>query len=236
MRKITITILALMLCNTIISQTEAGTIMLNGSLGYSSFGREVKDENSNGTINQYDNSYMNIALRGGYFVVDNLAVGLVVQDDYSTGSESTTYTNTINKYNATNSSNLFSVGLFGRYYQKLGESKFSMFYQLSALYGMGGKKGEQRSTNGSVTTVTADHTDRTQVSVNLTPGIAFFASDRVAFEASVGNLGFSSSTETFFEESKKDKTETNTNFGLNLSLASLNFGVTFFFGGGGGGK
>jgi hypothetical protein len=78
--------------------------------------------------------------------------------------------------------------------------------------------------------------DHSQFGVHLNPGIAFFATDRIALEASFGDLSFTSSTSTSYDEAVKDESTTKTNLNFSLLPQTLQFGISFFFGGGGGAK
>ncbi len=82
-----------------------------------------------------------------------------------------------------------------------------------------------------------DGTDTEKVSgfgAGVRPGVIFYVSNKLSFEASFGNLAFSS----LKSESPTDSSfnETSTDFGLNLNGGTFLFGVNWMMGGGGGDK
>jgi hypothetical protein len=137
MKKLFITVIAFSLYSNVWSQTEKGAILVNASLGYNMSNESRTDETGSSNVDEIKNSGFNISLRGGYFVIDNLAVGLVVADDYY--GHSTEFINGKSpvRNKTFTSDNTLSYGIFGRYYQKLGESRVSIFYQLQVLMGSG---------------------------------------------------------------------------------------------------
>lgn len=127
-------------------------LFISGSVGYSS--------ESTGDIK---NNQFEITPRLGYFVSENIAVGLQlgyqsVKDETPTGdTESST----------------FNVGAFGRYYF-MPASKFSLFGQLGVDY---------MSTD-------YDAYKESGFGVALAPGISYFVSNNFALEATFGILGY----------------------------------------------
>ncbi|WP_296383341.1 OmpW family outer membrane protein [Winogradskyella sp.] len=59
--------------------------------------------------------------------------------------------------------------------------------------------------------------------IAVTPGVNYFVSDCIALRASVGALSYSSA------KADVDGAEALNNFGLNLNLSDINFGITYKF-------
>lgn len=97
MKKVLLTVCAAFIVFAASAQIEKGTWLVGGSsdISFNSFNEDAGD---------YSN--FNIDLKGGYFVIDNLAVGLLI------GYDKTNY----NADGADDSDATTTLGLFGRYY------------------------------------------------------------------------------------------------------------------------
>jgi len=141
-----------------------------------------------------------------YFVSNNIGVGMKV--GFGSGkSENVTA-------DETKTSSL-KLGAFGRYLFTP-SSKFSVFGELGFDYVT--TKGE--TTNASVT---IDHADNNGFDVAVGPGICYFVSKNFAIEANWGALGYKTRKDDF------DGAEAANEFGLNLDLADINFGLAYKF-------
>ncbi|WP_330442069.1 porin family protein [Flavobacterium sp. C4GT6] len=167
-----------------------GDVFLSGSVGFSS--ESTGDVKTNG---------FNITPSAGYFVSENIAVGL-----------SLGYTST--KDEAPNREDIkyseFGIGAFGRYYFTPA-NKFSLFGQLGVGYQNG--KYEQGSTE-----VKSDG-----FNVAVAPGINYFVSEHFALEATFGILSYSTSKPDF------DGAESTDNFDFGVNLDNINFGIVYKF-------
>ncbi|MBE8715252.1 outer membrane beta-barrel protein [Sphingobacterium hungaricum] len=140
----------------------------------------------------------------GYFVANNIAVGTRIgygwsKDESGSGQE------TIN--------NSFSVSPFGRIYQGGGPVKF--FGQLSIPISWRKAKlnDDEVGTNSSY-------------GVALSPGLAYFPTERIGIEFSVTGLYFNS---TKHESDVFDNNWTRNDFGLNVNSQTPSIGVQFHF-------
>ena len=173
-----------------------GNVMLSGSVGVNS--EKTGEDKASG---------FNFSPRAGFFVTDNIAVGVALgfsstkQEDSSPIEDKKTD---------------FSAGVFGRYYFTPA-SKFSVFGQLGV--NMNSYKNESTN-NVSGLTLSSKGSG---FGVALAPGVSYFLSNHFALEATWGVLGFDSS--------KPDATgaDTTTNVDFGLDLNDLNFGLVYKF-------
>ena len=136
----------------------------------------------------------------GFFVTENIAIGA------SLGFETSKQTATPDDIKTTD----LSFNVFGRYYCTPA-SKFSVFGQLEAGY-MTSKveQGDaEAKSNG--------------FGLGLGLGVSYFLSDHWAMEAGWAGLSYQTSKPDFDGAEKTD------NFGLNLNLTDINFGLLYKF-------
>lgn len=215
------------------AQLSQGTILLGGEIRFDS--RNSEDFDNTGALydeNKTTNFLVNV--RGGYFVADDLAIGLLVGYDSRKNVMENPGTPPV-LYRNTNQSSLFNIGLFARYYRMMGESRFALFGQLNATYGMGETSSEDMNVNaGGVTVSSKSRGEHNVMDVSAAPGITFFFSDRIALEATFGRIGYTVENRDNFN-SAGDQVSNQKTSGFNLSLnpSNVTFGITFFLGGGG---
>ena len=188
----------------------AGTISLGGSIGYN---RQTESQNSPIIQRQVkvSNSSFQIAPAVGYFLADNLAIGL----DLSYMTQRTTF-NPAPQGNL-NAATTLRVGPYMQYYKILSEQ----FGVLGTLSGGYARTVAPRYVGPG--TVIEEKTSG--VYARLTPGIIFFPVPKFGISATIGFLGYDL---TRPDNSASDfKT---TSFGANFGLNQLNFGGTYFFG------
>lgn len=205
------TIAALALATVAFSQTEKGTLFVGGSAGFSS--QSGSNESGGTTVDDPKVVSGNFMPRVGYFVADDLAVGVRV--GYSS-------TKTDDKANDTkNSSSSFGAGVFAKKYVSLGD-RFFIFGM--ADIGFGSSKSKIESGN---TTTESDPTKT--FGINISPGVEFFPCSQIGISASFGQLGFNSESTSgdFGGTDYKDKSSS---FDLNLNSNTLNFGFHWYFG------
>ena len=163
MKKLFTILCAVMLTFSLAAQTDAGTMLLEGSsnLNYSSIkvnsisvdGDELDDD----FLPEDATSTLGLKVTGGYFLMDGLAVGLLI--DYSSSTE------------GDYSSSSMTIGPIARYY--IGES--GMWTQLS--YGIGSSSEEYDG----------DSDDGPSMStLGIGAGYAIMLSDNIALSPSLG--------------------------------------------------
>ena len=148
---------------------DGGTILMGGSLGFSSSGSEAITERSGSPQeNSVTGSQFQFSLspKMGYFFFRNFAAGMLI--DFNTSSRTTE--DSTGKEVETESQLL--AGPFFRYYV-FPAQRFGVFAELSVGFGAG-----QVNDGGQ-----AGNIGGGQLNVGVGPGITFFANDIVAVEA-----------------------------------------------------
>ena len=168
-----------------------GNTFITGAVGFNSE-----------TEGDYKNNTFTVAPSVGYFVSPNIAVGARV--GFTSGKES----DKIATVTVEEKSNLFTAGLFGRYYW-MPASKFSIFAELGADYGT-----EKITTETPAGDVESKYNG---FNIGFAPGISYFLSSNFALEAKVGVVNYSTTKE---DVSGAESTD-NFNIGLNLNNVAL---------------
>lgn len=151
-----------------------------------------------------------VAPKFGYFVSDNIAIGLGLGFGNSKIEANNSDEKVENKTT--------SFGAFGRYYVKT--SKFAPFAELNVNYAT--TSTEYAKFMGQLIPF-GDGTDINTLSVNVAPGFNYFFSDNFAIETSVGILGYSSS------KADVDGAEADSGFNIGLNFSNINFGLIYKF-------
>lgn len=212
------------------AQLSAGHIMLTGSAGYSSDKNGVGDRTATFTAGT-------ISPQVGYFIVENLAIGLGISYDgitEKTKRKSLAGTGTVSYERTTTT---MSYGPFVRYYKPVGE-RAAFFGQLGA--GFGSSKVSQKNEGTDYPQQPAPTAIKDQkyslLGASLTPGFTFFPTDHFGLEISMGGLSYS-------REKLKDKPEgtdvpdtweddnTITSLEASFGLRNLLIGATWYLGG-----
>lgn len=144
-----------------------------------------------------------IAPSVGYFVTPNIALGAKV------GFTNATADNDIVK----EESNLFTAGVFGRYYW-MPASKFSIFAELGADY---------RNSSFDSGVAGSSKAKSNGFGVAVAPGINYFVSSNFALEAKVGVAGYNSDKPDFAGAESQD------NFNIGLDLNDVTLGLVYKF-------
>jgi hypothetical protein len=216
MKKIIFTLLiGLMSASFVQAQLDQGTKYLGGNfnLGFGSSSNKVGSETTDGpkTFN------FGITPTLGFFMQDNLMLGLGI--GYSSSSMTTKGDGVTEPDEQKVSTGMFDISPFVRYYMMPTEK---MGFFVNAGFGVGFGKMKDEVTMGGTTTT--DEMKLSAFSVGVTPGVVFFISEKVAFEATFGGLIYSSSkaTYTINDTDFEDKTS---DFGLEINPANFTFGV-----------
>jgi len=177
--------------------------VLGGNIGFSS--NTSKDEPSG---DERKSTSINLVPRLGYIFGDNWA-GLEVGFNSSTQEGPTGLKNTTNlttiapffRHNFVNANNM-GVWLEAQAGMTFGKSEFDGT-ETSKFSGFG---------------------------AGLRPGVIFYVTDHLSFEASFGRLAFSQLKEE--DPDNSDNSTTDTDFGFELNGSTFLFGVNYSFGGG----
>ncbi|MBA3681811.1 MAG: outer membrane beta-barrel protein [Bacteroidetes bacterium] len=167
-------------------------------------------------------------LRYGYFIKDKIMLGVSASiNTGNTHSETVHYSGYFSIGGSYSQS--LHIGIFSRYYQMLGKSKFAGFAHLGVNY----NEGESRTTyiysNGNY----RGNNKHSGLSVFLGAGITYFLNKNIAIETYLGSIGFTNFKTTSYSENIKASQSTSLTFTSNtiFSFSSLNIGINFYFGG-----
>jgi hypothetical protein len=220
MKKVLIGLVFIVMAGALNAQYDAGKILMTGGLNFSSTTPkyEVKSGSNTTTSEGTKTTMFGINLMGGYFLADNIAVGLGV------GYDNTKSTFKTDNTESTETDNMMSVAPFARYYIPYTE-QFAFFGQLTAGFGFGKTKDETKT--GSTTTTT--EADNSMIMIGVSPGFSYMMTDRVGLEMRYGFLGWSSYTSKVEGTGDDYSKLTVSTFGLNLDLNSLVFGISVLF-------
>jgi outer membrane protein len=177
-----------------------GDMFLSGALGYST--------TSTGDISE---SQFRIAPRIGFFVSNNIALGLEL--GYITTTSDETYEGPFGPQIYQVENNTFAIGGFGRYYATPAND-FSIFGQLSIAYA---------SSKTEISIAGVDSYKATGFDFGLAPGLSYFVSDNLALEATFGILSYTTAKPDF------EGAESTDAFELGIDLNDINFGVSYKF-------
>lgn len=214
------------------AQTSKGNFMLGGNVGYS-FNQTMNNDTTPARHHTENaGSNFNGGLSGGYFIKDNIAVGVIVNySNNSSRSQNLQMGGTQLFINQNDYSNdMVSGGMFLRQYKILGQSRFALFYQVNATYGIGTSLTRQQSSfNGAITE--SVYRGRSSVlSVNVYPGLTYFVTKRIGIEATLGSVGYSYMKDNNNRSSGLSSERTTQNLNVNFALSSLSLGVRIYLG------
>ncbi len=195
------------------AQFSAGTIAVGGGISISS--ENTKYESGSTTVEGDPTTSFNLSPSVGYFLADDLEVG--VQVDFTRSGQSG---EDFNGDDYSEVSTIFAFGPYARKYFSLGES--AAFYGEAGLgIGAGKSKYEQGST-------TYEYNKMSIFSVGVTPGFVFRPAERIGVELSAGFFGFTSVKSEDPEGDDEDLTTKSNDFGLSLDLSNVSLGVKFY--------
>lgn len=188
--------------NEVYSQTSEGAMFVSGSVGVSLSSTKYKNDGNTSDGPKYFG--FSFAPRAGYFIKDNIAVGAAI----GVFSNRTKYIDgDIDK------SITVDFMPFARYYHMM-DDKFGLFGHGELTVGFGKNKYEGESNNDK---------NIFKAGITAAPGVVYFVKKNIAIEATLGSIGFNT---TSYKNSDDSKTTTS-DFRLNLSTG-LNLGFVFF--------
>lgn len=188
--RIVLTVIFLSLTHLSNAQLKKGGFLLGINGG---FARDKSDQKSPSFVLDTKQTQFFAEPRAGYFIMDQLAVGLrfsmqhLRQDQYVYSVLPGMTVESAEDNKATQ----WAVGPFARYYLMPGGKKWNLFSEVAWTYG-GEKASEVKSTVNTPTMgfpvfTSSSTTTRYNVSTfYLSAGPAFFISDKVSFEISLG--------------------------------------------------
>ena len=207
------------------SQISAGTVSIGGALNYvrSSIKNEIPPT-AIGINSNYTTSSLNIQPIVGYFISDNLSIGINTGVSFgnSEQAESGRFADSNQNYerNSSRKERIVSLGPVARYYKFIGD-KFALFGQFGAGY-----KNNYFSDYSNHSNSVYSYNGRSQgFYANLSPGITFFPTKKLGIEISVNGLSYDRITQ------KKDGFKwSNSSLYTNFGLSSLFIGGSIYLG------
>ena len=199
---------------------KAGTVQVGGTVGYYHTSQESLASYYNGSFNQngtvtYTNSQFGIGPSVGFFVADNLAIG--ISGNYQVNHYTTSYSFAQPPSGYGNKQ--LQAGLSVQYYKMLTDQ-----FGLVGTLGGGYQYGNQASDNTPNNEATSKG-----FNTRLTPGIIFFPISKFSIGASIGGLEYGRST-TKYEGSTFPDNLVSSSFGANFGLSYLAFSGTYYIG------
>jgi hypothetical protein len=232
--KKTILFSAVLLSATGFSQINKGRSMIG--LGFSHNSNTQKSGDTTGLNRQTDiNKSFNSNIRFGHFVSDGVMIG--VFGGYTNSTYATEVQWTGGPATSSSSKQLYdglSAGVFTRYYKMIGTSRFAVFGEFSAQYWGGTERSTTTvKTASTITSYRGNRRKNQGFNAMIKPGLTYFATPKIAVEATFGNVGYGYNKRTTFTD-KKEKLHETTNSGistaLNFSLQNVALGINFYFG------
>lgn len=210
-----ISVATLLLSLTGFAQVNKGKWLIGG--GLESFSRTNTMTNP-GVENK--SSQVSVSPRVGYFFADRWAAGIAPSYTYNKYKDSL----------QTSKGNGYSIGVFVRYYQPIGE-KLGIFGSLNGISYSAGS-GELNHVNNALSRKNKYRS--VGVGAFIQPGIVYFITPKIGLETSVGalNLGYSSSKgedETQAQGGKRESTSSGFTASLNFNY-QFNLAVLFYLG------
>jgi hypothetical protein len=198
LNRVLTTIVISLLVLSLNAQTTAGKLLLGGSssMGFAASTNKWKDDNGSGTDSK-DLSF-NLTPQVGFFVINGLAVGLVLDIEYAASKDDAS--------NDKDISTTVVAGPFVRYY--FGSSKIKPFVEGSGGFGVYSDKYDPDEGN----TITDKYG---VMALQGKGGVAFFLNDAVSLE-----LGLS-----YNYLSVKPKEDNDTNFKMMNGGIAMDIGI-----------
>lgn len=219
------------------AQTEAGKLLVSGQVNYYNSEGESTSANPSGSVAnvQQDSKQFsfNFAPQVGFFVADNLALGI----RGSVGSGKTIETRNDNgspsTYHRNDRTKGVTIGPFVRYYKMLGE-KIAFYGQLAGGYQRQTQNNSSYYSGISNEEYYSSEAKSTGSFATLSPGFIFFPTPKLGLELTVGGLSYTTSeSESTFQSNQSYQTNyegSSSSFGANFGLQYLAVGASFHLG------
>lgn len=207
------------------AQTEKGKSFINGSIGFTSTKADTKaDFASNTTLTDKVQAF-SIVPRFGYFVADNLSIGLGIGYTQSkrTYNQINASSGTIFYATQTAKQDIFSIEPNLRKYVDVAE-KFKFFGQLNLAIGFG--KAESTNVYSAPANYSSEYSHKlTSYGAAVSPGFAFFPSKKWAIEFSFPLINYNKTK----PKDVKGNTYPSTTESFTFATSSFNPNIGFNF-------
>lgn len=206
------------------AQTSKGTILIGGNAGFNSVG-ETKSTSGSVSVTVPGYSTYSFAPEVGYFVMDNLAVGLML--DMNTSKVSLA-TSTDGKTNEWVKQSAMNYGLFAKHFMSINNN---LYYHGMLGVGMMSSTYTERNPKPGSASDLQDGIKHTSsgMGLTITPGLTYFLNSNWGLDISFSNLiQYASMTETQELNSNKVETTSST-FGITAGLTPT-LGLYYYMG------
>ena len=220
-------LLALLASSTAAVQAQsiaAGTISLGGSIGYNQNTAKSEFKSSNGDVFTFETtvSQFQFSPSAGYFLADNLALGLNL--GYTAARTKQTFAGPrTTSPNPLDASTTLRVGPYVQYYKMLSE-QFGVLGTLGAGY-----QSSFMPFYGNSNSNTVVESKAKGFYASLTPGVIFFPVPKFGISASIGGLDYDR-VGVERSDDANGRTQSVSAFGAGFGLSQLLFGGTLFLG------
>ena len=207
------------------SSLVKGKAFVGGSFGVSTNQANDTKNLLGVAVNESKTTKFDIDLYGGYFLKDNLALGMRVGFSSEKTSRNAGAGAELSTNNEVYRGYLFSP--FIRNYFTLDKNGvFNLFNETKIGVGF----GEGISQTDYQNEITRTVSNSFLLNVGLSPGLAVIMGETVSVEAAVDILGLTSEWQTLsYDDRPNEGTQSSTDLDFSLSLLSLNLGIVFYF-------
>ena len=212
------------------AQIGQGSLMLGGSLGFSSNGGGTNKVTPGGggasvSTDLTAATNWNFSPSVGYFLTDNIAAGLRLNLGGTNRGQVTT---TDGKTTENISSFDLGVELFGRYYMELGSN---LYFFVDGGLGFSSASWTDKTQDGLDKLKDDDKFASSAFGINIAPGLTFFPSEKWGIDLTLNRLvGFNMNTFTREAATGGAKTELSTsNFGIGAGFMP-SLGLHYYMG------
>ncbi|MBC5992333.1 outer membrane beta-barrel protein [Pontibacter cellulosilyticus] len=233
MKKIFLTACLGLLTQFCFAQLQKGTWTTTGTIGYSQ-SNDKKDALNDSQI-KFERDYKSLQLLPsvGYFINDNVEVGLT--GGYKNSEMFVKSTSVRLTEASTYGTESYSAGVYTRLYKFL-SNNFALYGQANVNYISSDVSYLFEGENAFNKYMYANNVALRNVSVSISPGVSFFVHDRISLNAIYGALSYDKynndhkKEEMFFGQNKISEYSTsNYDLRLDLSSQSFNLGVSLYF-------
>ena len=203
------------------AQISAGTKLLTGSIGYDQQNRETSSPVIVGSRSDLKYKRFNFDPSGGYFVAENLVLGLTAGLGLNTSQDYNYLAANNQVQKQERKTRELRGGIFGRYYKFIGE-KVAVYGQLG-----GGYQNAHFSNRPDNLSAYTTNNRQWGLYANLLPGIVFFPIDKLGLELTLNGARYNH-VKTEYGQSGLRTTDNSVAFGFGLS--DLNLGISLYLG------
>jgi hypothetical protein len=229
MRKSLLTFIAIVTITNCYSQTEKGKKIIGGQFNLSSYNYSDLD-----TLFKFDRNYLEFQIvpSFGYFIKDNFAIGVNLNFGFSNSTEKNANSyNTLTETTAKANSISYGGGGFARYYKKIAD-KFFFYANGEVAYTYKVQKSDYSTSNPNYvyppTSPAHQEVQYNTISVEINPGLVYFATPKLGIQTSFGDIFYNNSTSKNISL-LHDNHNNSHNYGISLNMRTFYLGINYYF-------